>query len=263
MTTSTKLAKPTIVVVPGAWHPRSCFERFLHQLHEASYSAVVAALPSVDPVDASTADCASDARSIREQHILPAINERGEDILIVAFSYGGIPASGAATGLHKLTRASQGKCGGVVGLVLVSAFVIPEGKCLVQGKRAPMVRVDHPTIGVTSAADPIHYFYHDLEDSLAKSTADSLLPQSDLASNSPAPAPAWADPAFEGHCAYIRCLEDVALPIAVQDMFIGRMGKGTLVRDIRSSHSPFLSRPDELTQILGELATKCAESGPS
>ena len=90
--------------------------------------------------------------------------------------------------------------------------------------------------------------------------ADSLLPQSDLASNSPAPAPAWADPAFAGHCAYVRCLEDVALPTTVQDLFIERMGKGTLVRDIQSSHSPFLSRPRELTDILSEIAPEFVKS---
>lgn len=111
-------------------------------------------------------------------------------------------------------------------------------------------------MGVTSAADPIHFFYHDVEPELAKSVANSLLCQSDLASNSPAPAPAWADPAFQGRCAYVRCLEDVALPVAVQDMFIERMGSSTLVRDIQASHSPFLSRPHELTDILSELVSQ-------
>lgn len=134
---------PTIVAVPGAWHPGSCFDIFLHHLHQAGYLAVVASLPSVDPSDASTADCASDARFICEEYILPVIDGSGEDVLIVAFSYGGIPASGSATGLDKASRAQEGKTGGVVGLVLVSAFVIPEGKCLVQGKRSPTVRINH------------------------------------------------------------------------------------------------------------------------
>ena len=135
--------KPTIVIVPGAWHPGSCFEIFLRHLHQAGHAAFVATLPSVDPVDASTADCASDARFIREKYLLPVIDGTGGDVLVVAFSYGGIPASGSVTGLDKTSRAKQGRTGGVVGLVLISAFVVPEGKCLVQGRRAPMVRVNH------------------------------------------------------------------------------------------------------------------------
>lgn len=143
MASSTPPSKPTVVIVPGAWHPASCFKIFQQHLHEAGYPTTVASLPSVDPADAATADCASDAHFIRSQYILPVIDDSDDDVLVVAFSYGGIPASGSATGLSKTARAKQGQAGGVLGLVLVSAFVIPEGKCLVQGKRAPMVRVDH------------------------------------------------------------------------------------------------------------------------
>ena len=143
MASSSPPAKPTVVIVPGAWHPASCFKIFQQHLHEAGYPTTVASLPSVDPADAATADCASDALFVRSQYVLPVIDGSGGDVLIMAFSYGGIPASGSAMGLSKTARAKQGQAGGVVGLVLVSAIVLPEGKCLVQGKRSPMTRVDY------------------------------------------------------------------------------------------------------------------------
>ena len=42
--------------------------------------------------------------------------------------------------------------------------------------------------------------------------------------SSPAPPQAWAEAAFEGRLAFLRCTEDRALPIAKQDMFIEKSG---------------------------------------
>lgn len=53
--------------------------------------------------------------------------------------YAGMPSVAAATGLAKSKRAQEGKVGGVIGLLFLGAFVVPEGlSCAgLQGESLP------------------------------------------------------------------------------------------------------------------------------
>ena len=42
-------------------------------------------------------------------------------------SYAGIPGAAAATGLARSQRVKEGKLGGIIGLVFIAAFLVPEG----------------------------------------------------------------------------------------------------------------------------------------
>jgi pimeloyl-ACP methyl ester carboxylesterase len=133
-------SKATIVLVTGAWHPSSAYEDLIALLEKAGYPVLVTTLPSLNPKDPSGCDCTSDAASVREQ-FLPTIEE-GKDVIVLCHSYGGIPAGGAARGLSKSVRMKQGDKGGVVGLIYLSAFVVPEGMSLVDylgGRHPPYV----------------------------------------------------------------------------------------------------------------------------
>ena len=72
--------------------------------------------------------------------------------------------------------------------------------------------------------------------------------------DSPAPPMGWADPDFTGKIAFIRCMKDQALPPFLQDMFVEKSGVEWKVKDIMTSHSAHASQPEELANILGELA---------
>jgi hypothetical protein len=54
--------------------------------------------------------------------------------------------------------------------------------------------------------------------------------------------------------AYIFCDEDQALMPPVQEQMAQLLGTQTTYR-LRSSHSPFLSMPDQLADVLEKLAT--------
>ena len=98
------------------------------------------ALPSCNPPDATSTTCAKDADAVRDA-ILPLLDE-DKDVLVIAHSYGGIPAGGAAYGLSTGQRKKEGKKGGVIGLVYISAFVVPGNVSLLTvmgGKHAPYV----------------------------------------------------------------------------------------------------------------------------
>ena len=72
--------------------------------------------------------------------------------------------------------------------------------------------------------------------------------------DSPALPTAWSEPEFAGKLAYVRCMEDHALPPFIQDMFIEKSGVDWKVKDIEASHSPFASKPEELVKILADFA---------
>ena len=136
------IPKPTLFLVPGAWHPNTCFAPLSAQLAAAGFPIYLASLPSLNPVSpAADATCAADALALQAQ-LLPIIQE-GKDVVVLCHSYGGIPAGGAAAGLAKKDRVARNEKGGVLGLIYLASFVVPEGVSLVEflgGQHAPYVQ---------------------------------------------------------------------------------------------------------------------------
>lgn len=71
---------------------------------------------------------------------------------------------------------------------------------------------------------------------------------------SPSPRATWDSPEFKGRVAYIRTMNDTGFPVIVQQMLIDGTGEDWIVKDIESGHSPQISHPEKLTEILLELA---------
>lgn len=66
--------------------------------------------------------------------------------------------------------------------------------------------------------------------------------------------PAWADAVYAGRRVFIRCMQDRAAPLAYQDKLLMESGVEWDIRDIESSHSPFISRAGELAAIIVGMA---------
>jgi pimeloyl-ACP methyl ester carboxylesterase len=64
---------------------------------------------------------------------------------------------------------------------------------------------------------------------------------------------------------YVRCTEDCAIPLAAQDHMVAAVdeaiGGRTTTHTLKSSHSPFLSRPAALSKILIDIAEQSAADG--
>lgn len=136
--------KPTFVFVPGAWHSPSHFGHLISPLHEAGYPTVPVALPSVNPDEAKQIHLITDITFLREEILLPLL-EDGKDVVLVMHSYGGCPGGAAAKGLSKSERRSEGRQGGVIGLVFIAAFLAREGDSLLSalgGKLHPWITVN-------------------------------------------------------------------------------------------------------------------------
>ena len=120
------------------------YKELVTSLKGAGCSAVVSSLPSCDAQDPHKVTCSTDAEAIRKQ-IMHSTEADEKDIVVVCHSYGGIPGAGAAHGLSKIARAKEGKKGGVIGLIYISGFVVPEGSSLLDimgGRHAPYLGAD-------------------------------------------------------------------------------------------------------------------------
>ena len=136
--------KPTIFIVPGAWHSPPAYRQFAAYLEDLGYPTITAPLPSLDSKSPKTATCTEDANALR-QKLISLIDADEKEVVVIAHSYGGIPTGGAAYGLSQTTRCQDGKKGGVIGLIYIAAFVVSEGSSLVEflgGKHAPYVVSD-------------------------------------------------------------------------------------------------------------------------
>lgn len=123
------MAKPTIVLVPGAWHSPSHYELLLALLREAGFVTKSQRLPSVGSEEPSKQSAAADAAFVRQELLQPELDQ-GNEVILMMHSYGGCPGAAAAKGLSKNERAAEGKKGGIIGLVFMCAFVANENDSL-------------------------------------------------------------------------------------------------------------------------------------
>jgi pimeloyl-ACP methyl ester carboxylesterase len=109
------------------WHPREYFDRVISTLEPLGYKCIAPSLPSVgrEPPTTSLDEDIATVRSTVIQEL-----DNGNDVIINAHSWGGIPTTTALDGLSKEKRASEGKTTGVLKLTFVSAFILPKGLSL-------------------------------------------------------------------------------------------------------------------------------------
>ncbi|KAH7000330.1 hypothetical protein EDB80DRAFT_753585 [Ilyonectria destructans] len=165
------MSKPTIVLIPGAWHTPAHFELFLQQLHDAGYPTGSKQLPSVGSADPK--------------------NQSGNDVILIMHSYGDSPGGAAAKGLSKAERTASGQKGGITGLIFMCAFLSNEGapskaSYLDRGLIRGFISMQEET-GQIDADTPESVFYNNVDDSLVKTAIDRLKQQALSALNSPGP----------------------------------------------------------------------------
>ncbi|PYI00187.1 alpha/beta-hydrolase [Aspergillus ellipticus CBS 707.79] len=234
--------KPTIVFVPGAWHTPAHYEEMLDLLQNAGYPTKSINLPSVNATHPHRQTLAADVDAVRES--LLKLVDQGKEVILLMHSYGGCPGGAAAKGLSRMERSRPGA---VVGLLFLSAFLVQEGHSVVQtagGKLNDWV-IDQGD-GQLNVRNPIEVFYHDVPTDKATEAASGIQIHALESMITPSPPTAWTDSAFHGRRGYVMTTQDRALPFLGQDIMLKLSGMEWALREIETSHSPFLSRPGEL-----------------
>lgn len=112
---------PTIVFVPGAWHTCDYYKRVIYILEAKGFPTATVNLPSVG----GTSSMKDDAIAI--QKVTLKLADAGQQIILVMHSYGGIPGTESAKGLAWEIRQAEGKPGGIIALVYLTAYLVKEG----------------------------------------------------------------------------------------------------------------------------------------
>lgn len=219
---------PVVILVHGAWHGAWAWDGIVERLSSEGIRSVALDLPSKGRDTAALGDLHDDAATVRA-----AIAAAGAPALVVAHSYGGLPASeGGADAAH---------------LLYLAAFMLEPGQSLL-GLRNGV----EPEWWITSAdgrtllpGDPEHVFYADCDPAVAERAAAALVPHRKDVFSQELRSAAWRTVPST----YVVCGRDNAIPPSLQELMAARAGT---VSRIDSSHSPFLSRPDEVTAIIQE-----------
>jgi pimeloyl-ACP methyl ester carboxylesterase len=230
-----------VVLVHGAWHGSWCWEKLIPELSAKRWNVLTVDLPSASAGSDGHAGMYDDAGAIRE-----CVERVDGPVVVVAHSYGGMPATEAAA------RAAN-----VSHLIYLSAFQVEEGESLASTVRThggSLPAVDNGTMQ-PPGENAIGLFYGGASKEDAARALARLVPQTVRSFDEQLTSAAWKTiPSV-----FVVCEQDQAIPAAMQDSMATR---ATTVHRLDSDHSPFLSMPASLAQVISnstdrnETATK-------
>ena len=116
-------AKPTVILVHGAYHTSNCYDIIKSKLEALSYPVIA--------VDLVTMNAKSPSVSLKDDvaeihRIMLPLLDAGKEVTVVGHSYGGIPAYLSTEGQSIAERTQDGKKGGVRSVVFLCAFAVSE-----------------------------------------------------------------------------------------------------------------------------------------
>jgi pimeloyl-ACP methyl ester carboxylesterase len=234
----------TVVLVHGAWHGAWCWEPVLDLLDDAGVPSLALDLPGHGDSAEPLSDLAGDAASLR------AALDTLDAAVVCGHSFGGTVVSQGAAG-HPAVRH----------LVFLTAFPLLPGESAMNAA-AGEVEPDAGTSELSDALrsadngmltlDPeraIPALYADCAEDVAAKAAARLGLQAMAELRGVATTAAWQDTPST----YIVCTEDRAVTPALQRALAKRC---THTIEWPTSHSPFLSRPELVADLLAGLATR-------
>ncbi|MCJ1397682.1 hypothetical protein MMC11_000878 [Xylographa trunciseda] len=260
---------PTLLLLPGAWHSPACYASLTTALSAVSIPTLALALPSTTtppPRDPFAADVAA-IRSAVSRLVL----DEHQPVIVVMHSYSGAPGTSALQGLTRAERQRAGAPGGVVGLVYLAAYMLPEGARILQGgeeSRMALQSADESTADhagsqfrttTISTAVATSAFYNDLAPVEAAHWVAQLQPQAMGVFHSPLTYAAWRDVPST----MVVCEADLAMPPAkVEGMVEEARALGAaeiVVERIGGGHFPMLGRVEELVGVLRRAVDRVGE----
>ena len=120
--------KPTFVLVPGNFLPPTYYAGDASTAKHLEYHGFQTRLVTLPSTGSSSPLTSNQPDVIAVRQVLEELTDTGKEIIVVAHSYGSIPACEAVQGLGCEERGRLGKAGGVVRLVFIAAWLLREGE---------------------------------------------------------------------------------------------------------------------------------------
>ncbi|KAJ5550825.1 hypothetical protein N7461_005523 [Penicillium sp. DV-2018c] len=244
------MPKPTLIFAPGAWYPSTIFNPIIKQLTNYGYTSHTVAFPSIEQAS-SVIDLQPDINAVRS--IAQQEADAGNDIVIVAHDWAGLPVSSALDGLSKTEREAAGQEGGVVRLIFIAALLPRIGEGLIDafGGMAPPWYVRDEENGTVTTSDPLLLFFGDVPD--GAEWVKLLKPHSWATHNAPATGAAHVNISSS----YLLTEGDCAIPFPVQRVLVERarrIGAQIETENINAGHTPWLVVPDQVVAYIKKHA---------
>ena len=280
--------KASVVFVHGAWHGGWCWSEVTERLASSGVHSVAINLPGhgtgaafpagyfdvpqdLSRLSAAVSPLAGLTLDDYRKHVGVVVNGLvaggSGPIVLVGHSLGGVALNSLGesspqsvrrlvylTSMMPVAKASVDAYSGD------PAFAASKTPALFVGDPAKTgaIRLNHRSADPLVKAAIKAAFYADVSDARFAEVAQMLTPDEPAAifgGKATVTAGRWG----RIPRTYIRCTEDQAIPLAAQDQFIAEAdaltpANRTTVRTLRSSHSPFIAMPDELTQLIIEAA---------
>ena len=227
--------KTTIVLVHGAWHGSWCWERVTPLLEKRGLAVRNLDLPSVGARPGASTDLSADAAAV--QAVIDSIGGPGP-VVLCGHSYGGMVISSV-------------KPRGITHLVYICAFLPLEGQSLITagtGRPASWIQMIDGGLMQPDASRADEVFYTDCDPDTRRWARSKLKPQTAAIMMGTVPHPAWR----EVPSTYVVCVNDGALPADTQRTVFGP--RASQMVELQADHSPFLSQPRALADVLISIA---------
>ncbi|KAJ9660049.1 hypothetical protein H2198_002746 [Neophaeococcomyces mojaviensis] len=256
--------KPTIVLVPGAWHIAATWNKVTSLLEAQQYKCISVTLPSTTGSPDTT--FLDDINAARDAIVGETSQSR--DVVVVVHSYGsmvGVSASKGLTGKKaqqdtttpssvEVSQSDQPNSGHVIGFIMIATGFVRTGVTFFggfDGPPPPIWNANYETGFLEITIDPRELFYHDLPKEegdywVSKLTKQALKPLTEGGEHAYS---AWMDAPIW----FLATVEDRGLPFEFQKLLVQGAkdaGADVTMREIVTSHSPMLSRPEETVEFM-------------
>lgn len=248
-----------VLVVTGAWHVPKHYRRVTAGLEEKGIRTICPCLPTNNNAAPPNKTILDDIAFIRD--IVSSEVAKGTQLTILAHSYGGVISS-AAVGDYAYPINGDPAGGGVRDIIFMTSFPPLEGETLAEmiGGGLPhfVIPEEDGTLGLK---DPAYHFYNDLSEDDARESLKMLVTHQSAAhfTRTGCVKAAWR----VIPTSYLICEGDTALLPPYQEGIIGRLkAEGVEVREFRcgGGHSPFLSMPDKVIEVVLEVMSSRLKS---
>ncbi|KAB8343061.1 hypothetical protein FH972_022655 [Carpinus fangiana] len=257
-------SKPTILLVPGAWHTSAVYTPLQQELDPFLEGSI----HTIDFPSLQRGDFANESHPPRSlfpddvAHIRDTlkrhVEESKREVIVVMNSYGSIPTQNALRGLSKRERSANGDQGGVVALLYIASRPLGFGESMASTGMAPSMSRDKPENFEYVDPPPSAHslFYSDLEDAEALGCASQLQPQSNSVFQGVADHKPWdLIPSF-----YLVCKRDVCIPSGTQELWAKQCGM--TVMKVDAGHVPFMSSPAAVADMVRSINSLDMENVP-
>lgn len=116
--------RPAFVLVGGVSHTPVFFNALIKELNGHGYEAHAVSCPTVGRNTVGTTQ-KDEVKAIQDA-VAHFVDDRHQDVVLVLHSYGGWLGSRAVRGFDKESREKQGKKNGIVEVVFIAAFLLPD-----------------------------------------------------------------------------------------------------------------------------------------